>query len=232
MDWLLSSALMGFAGSLHCIGMCGPLVVSLEMTSGKSQWMRSRWVYHLGRLTSYTLLGAAFGMLGLGIAQLGFQRWLVLLSGGWMLLLLIRPPQAGRWKFLAWQDRVRRAFLIRMKDNHLGARFVMGALNGLLPCGLVYVALAASLATMEGWKGAAFMAVFGLATSPALFFVSVISKMLSARFRNNSFRWVQIGLVTMSFLIILRGANLGIPFLSPSLNPSTENVCCHTVHHK
>ena len=230
MEWLISSVLMGLAGSVHCMGMCGPLVMSLEVASGKKGWARSRWMYHLGRTLMYSLLGVIMGWVGMSASSFGFQRWVVLLSGALMLILLVSPAWMRRVHFLTIGPRIRDAFVQRMKNNALGARLVLGMLNGLLPCGLVYVALAASLATASWWQGAVFMMLFGVATAPALFFVAAITRWLGARLRTQSMRWVQLGLVAMAFLVLLRGANLGIPFLSPVIKTSGGNSCCSTVH--
>jgi len=124
---------------------------------------------------------------------------------------------AGKMKFTSYLfNKSRTLFRDLFQKKTFGSLFTIGLLNGLLPCGLVYVALASSLNTTDVYKGALLMFFFGLGTMPLLFVLSLAGKYLSVRFRTFIHKSVPIIIVTLGILFILRGLNLGIPFISPS----------------
>jgi uncharacterized protein len=224
MDFILAALLLGLAGSLHCIGMCGPLMLALPESS---HWATTRLLHQAGRLTMYALFGALMGAFGQTLIAVGLQQWLAVLSGVLMLLFLAwpagmkMPPFAHRWT-----TQIKRPFHHWMTKKTKGSFFMLGVLNGILPCGLVYMALSASLAVGSIWKGALFMWVFGLATAPALLAVSGLSRWIKSHFRWSGFRVVRISLAFLAVLMILRGANLGIPYLSPKMHAQTQELDC------
>ena len=121
------------------------------------------------------------------------------------------------------------------KRNY-GAFFSIGLLNGLLPCGLVYMALAGSIATGSVVNGALFMMFFGLGTLPFMFAVTYYSNLISLRVRNQMRKVVPVVVALMAVLMILRGMNLGIDYISPKLTQEKCEVtkgskekldCCH-----
>jgi len=230
MEFVWAALVLGLAGSLHCIGMCGPLVTAVHAAHGKTDWWYKKALYHFGRISVYALLGLITGSVGQAFVALGFQQWVAIGAGVFMMLFLAWPAgmnglKRGPFKWVAWL-KSRFASLIQKKNA--GTQLTLGALNGLLPCGLVYVALAASMALTDAWKGAAFMALFGLGTIPSLLAAGSLLQWLGQRLRVRSYRVVQVLLVMVSFVVILRGANLGIPYLSPKFDQANKKVdCCH-----
>jgi len=113
---------------------------------------------------------------------------------------------------------------------HFNALFITGLLNGLLPCGLIYIALAGATSSGETIKGALFMAVFGLGTLPAMFSVSFISS-ISKRFRSYLSHTAPVLTFIMGTLLVVRGLGLGIPYLSPVFKAPTKDapavIYCH-----
>ena len=109
------------------------------------------------------------------------------------------------------------------------AMFSIGVLNGLLPCGLVYLGIAGAIATGDGLKGSLFMMMFGLGTLPAMLFVSLASQLISIDVRNKMRKTVPVFVTMMAVVLILRGMNLGIPYISPDLSKTdcTKHTCCH-----
>jgi len=101
---------------------------------------------------------------------------------------------------------------------------LLGALNGLLPCGLVYVALAGAVSRGSLAAGILFMALFGLGTMPTMLAVSLSGRILPLAFRSKLRAAIPVGVCLLAMLLILRGLALGIPYLSPDLAGGA--ACC------
>lgn len=170
---LLAALLGGFIGSVHCLGMCGGIAGALGVAGGGRGSFAV--AYSAGRIASYAVAGAIAGTIGAGLADAaGVGPWLRLLMGGILVLLglqvalslrLLAPLEAagaGLWRRLA---PLARHFV---PPRHAGQALALGALWGWLPCGLVYGMLAAAAGSGSAQGGAAFMAVFGLGTAPAM----------------------------------------------------------------
>lgn len=233
-----AALLMGLAGSLHCVGMCGPLI-SMMPYNRSSRWrfIVTKSLNHLGRLTTYTLLGALFGLMGKALVAAGFQQWLSIVSGALILLMVFWPkrwsaqsPKNFIFRFTSW---IKVKFSTLLKDRSPRTLFMLGVLNGLLPCGLLYMALAASISTGSAGKAALFMFLFGLGTMPALVLVGIFAHTLKQKYSFSFIKISRVLLVMTALLLIVRGSNLGIPYLSPKVNvEKVEMECCHRpVHH-
>lgn len=230
MEFVFAALILGLAGSLHCIGMCGPLVMAVHSVKIDGQWWTRKLIYHVGRLSVYAAMGAISGSIGTAFEAFGFQRWLSLVAGFMMLLFMAWPLGFNKFKTgpLSLISLIKSKFSTLISKKSLMSHFTLGIVNGLLPCGLVYVALSASLALGHVGKSAMFMAIFGLGTTPALFATGTIMQWLTQKLRVKSYRTIQISLMVISMLLIIRGANLGIPYLSPAMSAKTHKVdCCH-----
>lgn len=234
MNVMLASALvLGAAGSAHCIGMCGP--IALAIPSPRSGW-RSRAMSTLllntGRLTTYALIGAAFGTFGRGAQLAGLQQWVSVLAGGVLLASVIIPGLLEQWS-----PTSRVSILVGRFRSKLGrnlartapeALFLTGALNGLLPCGLVYGAALGATAMGSAPEGALFMAFFGLGTWPALIGLRMSGHMVGTKTRTLLRRASPIIISGMAVLLILRGLELGIPMVSPPPEGTPAAItACH-----
>ena len=115
------------------------------------------------------------------------------------------------------------------KQKSFASLFSIGVLNGFLPCGLVYLGVAGAIATGDVWKGSLFMMFFGLGTLPVMWFVSLAGNIISLEWRNNMRRAVPVFVAVMACMLILRGLNLGIPYVSPEMSRTdcTKHTCCH-----
>ncbi|WP_439880108.1 sulfite exporter TauE/SafE family protein [Pontibacter sp. MBLB2868] len=228
--------LFGLVGSFHCVGMCGPIAMALPFV-GSSGWRyyAGRLLYNGGRIVTYASLGALAGALGETLQMAGLQQTISIVSGLLILLLLVLPATLkgkyanvlGTDKLMAW---VRRRLGYYFQKNSLGALFMVGLLNGLLPCGFVYIALAGAI-SIKGVAGAmAYMALFGLGTFPLMFLVSLSGKLISLKMRGMFNRAVPYVGMCLAVLFIVRGLGLGIPFLSPKVVETaahkTEMSCC------
>jgi sulfite exporter TauE/SafE len=227
---LWSAILLGLAGSLHCAGMCGPLLLALAKARPRSmRESAGRLCYHGGRVASYCLLGWMLGLLGQFAAPAGFQRWLsftlglVLVAG---LLAAAKIPITA--PVIKWVTLLRGWMGALLQRNSVAAQAAMGAINGLLPCGLVYVAAAGATATGHPLAGAAYMACFGLGTWPVMLGLHLAGQRIPLP-AGLSLAAVTRGAVwLMAVLLILRGLQLGIPYVSPALSIATGGIgCCH-----
>lgn len=235
---LIISALgLGFASGFHCIGMCGPIALSLGLTGRRALgFYLQNLSYQLGRITTYALLGAVFGILGEGLSIVGLQQYLSLFAG--VALILMAIFSFGSADFSARIPLLHR-LLLRLKIN-LGkmmqrsgysSRYLTGVLNGLLPCGMVYMALTASLAYGGLKEGAVFMALFGLGTLPFMFVIVLLGNLMTQALRIKILKLIPSLMLIMGALFILRGLQLGIPYLSPkseALHIHQPNASPHT----
>lgn len=221
--------------------MCGPLVLALPQPNGEyRRWAKlvsGRVLYNLGRVGTYALLGAAFGLLGSTARFSGLQQIVSITTGTLILLWLFLPKKnltevsfARYFAKLITKLRSRLAPILGL--NFFSAQFGLGVLNGLLPCGLVYVAIAGAILQPTVLTSAAFMALFGLGTFPALLFFWLITGKLKYHFRISMQRILPAGLAVVAILLILRGLALDIPFVSPhlpttSLSQTMVDPTCH-----
>lgn len=229
--FLLAAISLGFLGSFHCIGMCGPIAMAIPVKRDSYfSIISGALIYNLGRVVTYACLGVLFGILGKGFMLAGWQSFLSIALGIGILLLLFIPNLT-----LA---PVHIGFLVgligklKMKMRHLfgvhtiRSLFIIGMLNGLLPCGLVYLGIIGALATGDTIKGALFMIGFGMGTLPAMLSMTFIRDYISTRFRNGLKKMVPVFITAMAVILILRGLNLGIPYVSPSAE-SHSGMKCH-----
>jgi sulfite exporter TauE/SafE len=215
--------------------MCGPIAMMLPVDhKNPSKKALQVLIYHLGRLTSYGILGLAFGLLGRGFYMAGIQQQLSIAVGVGMIVLAVVPE-----KILANYNFSKPVYrLITKIKSSLGAQFkrktpdaffTIGLFNGLLPCGLVYAALFGAIAMQNVTLGIAYMILYGLGTIPMMSAVVYVSSLLSMPFRSQLQRAVPIVTVVIGVLFVLRGMGLDIAYISPSnLNLFVQaNANCH-----
>lgn len=221
---LWSAFLIGLAGSLHCAGMCGPLLVALPANSkSRLNLYAGRIIYNSGRILAYILLGLLFGAFGSTAALFGFQKNVSVLLGAVVIFLVVIP---GRYKnkirklpVLGFYNRKLQSYIGKLLEKNSSYTFLMlGMLNGLLPCGLVYVALLGAVAAAGLAKGMIYMALFGLGTLPLMFTISIMGRYINLGLRRNLSRIVPLLALLLGVVFILRGLNLGIPYISPRLS--------------
>ena len=229
-----SAFIMGLAGSLHCVGMCGPLALSLPV-SHKNELSRitGGLIYNGGRILSYTSMGLVFGSLGNLFITTKWQGGLSIVLGIIILIYLLIPKKYFHFTttttlgkpFILLRQQLGRLF----QSRKLSSIFFIGVLNGLLPCGLVYLALTSSIISASPVNGGLFMLFFGLGTFPTMFATVLIGNYLNQSLRQKIHKAVPALLFFMAVLLILRGMNLGIPFISPELrgHDQIEAIECH-----
>jgi sulfite exporter TauE/SafE len=226
MELIWTAFLLGLVGSLHCAVMCGPLVLAVSRTRLSSlPATASQLVYHAGRIATYCTLGALFGAVGKTFALAGFQRGLSIFAGAAILIGLMLSSRATLKTPVAnLVLKLKTAFARLLQKRTASSQFALGAINGLLPCGLVYIAAASAATTLTPELGAMHMAAFGLGTLPMLLGISVLGGKLC--FPNtHTQNLIRASVAVMGILLVLRGMALGIPFLSPAMSGGTG--ACH-----
>jgi uncharacterized protein len=217
---------LGLVGGLHCAGMCGPLMLAMPVAGRThAQFVAGRIAYQSGRVLVYTLLGALFGTLGQTLMLAGVQRWVSLTLGALLLLGLLVSPRLLQFPWLVKAIVGLKSLMATfLRRRSLPSLAVLGCLNGLLPCGLVYAACAAAAATGGTLAGATYLFVFGLGTTPMMLGISLSGRLVPAPVRLRLRHLAPATLGLMGGLLVLRGLALGIPYLSPDLTQG--GACC------
>jgi uncharacterized protein len=215
---LWTAFILGLVGSLHCAGMCGPLALAVPVVHQRR--IASRLLYNSGRIAAYAALGALSGLAGEAFRLADAQQWL---SIGLGVLLLAGLAFSWNKPIAGWMLRLKSTFGTLLHRRSFPALFALGATNGLLPCGLVYVAAAAASSTGHLTTGIASMIAFGLGTAPMMIALPLLGGRLAPRF--NFQKLIPVSIMAMAALLILRGLALGIPYLSPNLDGACP--ACH-----
>ena len=232
---LFSALIFGLLGSFHCIGMCGPIAFMLPVDREKpiKRFLQIA-SYHLGRLFTYSLIGLLFGFLGKGFYLFGFQQQLSIIAGLTMILIVVFPKITKH----NWLSK-KMSFVILKVKSALGKElqkkkndtfFVLGFLNGFLPCGLVYMAVLGALATPTITQASFYMILFGIGTIPLMTAFVYLGNFTKGNFRSYIQKAIPILVVCIGVLFVLRGLGLGIPFISPNLEMNVTSAVvtgCH-----
>jgi len=219
MGILITALVLGLMGSFHCIGMCGPIALSLPLR-GKNftQKITGGLLYNLGRTATYGVMGAIFGLIGQSFHLLGFQQWISVIMGSLMIVSVLLPilfKNTFRINLEFFTVRLRRGIQQLFKERSYKGLFLIGLGNGLLPCGLVYLAIAGAIGAGSVSLGIAFMVCFGLGTLPMMLLISWIGNVFTLAIRNKMNKLIPYIVVIIGIIFILRGLTLGIPYLSP-----------------
>ena len=220
-----TALVLGFLGSLHCAGMCGPLALALPATGRSDRdFVAGRLAYNLGRILTYCTLGIVFGLLGKTLLLAGIQRWVSIALGVLLLIAMLTTRRfAAALPLLFLVERLKSRMAALLRQRTLASLLILGMLNGLLPCGLVYVAAGAALLSGGILPGAQFMLFFGLGTVPMMLVLGLSRKLFPVALRLKLLKAVPISMFALAALLILRGLSLGIPFVSPDL---AGGNCC------
>ena len=231
MGMLWSALGLGFAGSLHCAAMCGPIILSVSHGSS-TPW--KMFIYHAGRILSYLLLGIAFGFAGRALHLVIYQQYISIISGVLILLMLLARLYPSAFKKISfiyplWQ-KIRNFILPALKSKPAPVlKLGLGMLNGLLPCGLVYIAASASMSMNSVAGSLLYMMLFGLGTVPMLVGIGLSGRLITLKHRVVLNKMMPAMLLTLSLLFVVRGLSLNIPYLSPKISNNGNKIesCCH-----
>jgi hypothetical protein len=218
---LISALLLGLMGSFHCAGMCGPIAIALPLHGNRlPQKIYGGVLYNLGRTLTYGVMGAVFGLLGQGVKMIGFQQKVSIIMGAIMIISVFFPSifknqYSANKSWISWVGKLKSAIAGMFAIRSFSSLFFIGLANGLLPCGLVYIAIAGAIGTGEVVYGSLYMLMFGLGTIPMMLSIAIAGNVLSLAIRKKINRLIPALVVVVGVFFILRGLSLGIPFLSP-----------------
>ncbi|MBX7222028.1 MAG: sulfite exporter TauE/SafE family protein [Blastocatellia bacterium] len=225
---IYAALIFGFLGSLHCLGMCGPIVLAYSLPLAGTAPTKTGWVrrqaphalYNLGRITTYTGLGAVAGGVGDQMFRagnwMGIERWMfialgiVLFAVGLVLAKVIPMPQAIASNPLSRLPLYQTTVGKLMTSASLSTKYPLGVLMGFLPCHLIYAMLLQAAATGNIRTGALLMLAFGFGTAPALVGMGVLSQFLSTSMRAWGDRLVTSGVFLLALMLLLRGAGYNV----------------------
>jgi sulfite exporter TauE/SafE len=222
MEFIVFGLSIGLATSFHCVGMCGPIALALPLPGQtKGQKLLGGILYNLGRTVTYMIMGLVFGMIGQGLGALGFQRWVSIITGVLMIATVFFPQLfkfdlGATRKGFSLLGQIKTGLRKLFSTKSFVSLFAIGLLNGLLPCGPLYSALIISAGTGSAINSVLFMMMFGLGTLPLLLLVSIVGNFVSSSIRNKVSKALPVLIVFIGILFILRGLELGIPYLSPT----------------
>ena len=228
--WAFTAAfLLGLGGSAHCLGMCGPLVVMMPFKNFKGfHLVAAQSIYHLSRTLAYVSMGLIFGLFGQGISLFSKTQHLSIFMGALVILMVFFPKiiaLLSTSRFFRNISSKHGQYLRKVQQTQsLGAMAILGFFNGLLPCGLSYAAVGGAIALGNTTHAVMFMLLFGIGTSPALMALGSAQNWLKPNLRLKFSKLSPIMGILLGVLLILRGLDLGIPYLSPKVEKS-----CHTI---
>jgi sulfite exporter TauE/SafE len=229
-EYAIPALVLGLGGSLHCVGMCGPLMFSTLLNRNGAQISTQQFLlYHLGRIGIYAAWGLLFGLIGTSAKWFGLQQNISLSMGIAILVVLVLiqvfPGIENKLSRNPLSKAIGKKMVPYLHAKMPSSAFMGGLLNGMLPCGLVYVALAGASAAQDPIRGSLFMAFFGMGTLPLLAALLVLGKGLQMTIRKSLTRWYPLMIGGMAMMLILRGLDKG-NMLSPSLLPG-KNAAVH-----
>ncbi len=225
---LVSAFILGLLGSLHCVGMCGPIAFMLPVDRSNSFKKVSQiGIYHFGRLLAYSIIGLVFGLVGKSLYIFGIQQQLSIFIGIIMIVVVLLPHKTiGKYNLskpiYKLVSKVKSSLGKALKKKTADTFLTIGFLNGFLPCGLVYMAVFGSIATGNLLEGSLYMVLFGVGTIPLMTTAIYLGKFLNSTIKQRIQKAIPVFVVIIGVLFILRGLGLGIPYFSPA--PVVEMV--------
>ena len=232
---LATAFALGLLGSLHCVGMCGPIAFMLPVDRSNSVRKISQiTMYHVGRLLAYSLIGLVFGIVGKSLYIFGLQQQLSIIIGVLMIVLVLIPYKViGKYNLSRPLQRliskVKTSLGKALKKKTADTFLTIGFLNGFLPCGLVYMAVFGAMAAGNLADSSLYMVLFGLGTIPLMTSAIYIGKFLNSSIKQRIQKAIPVFVIIIGALFILRGLGLGIPYISPEpvVEMASGIIDCH-----
>lgn len=232
---LWSAIILGLLGSFHCVGMCGPIAFMLPVDrENTSKKVFQIFTYHFGRILAYSMIGLFFGLIGKSLYIFGFQQQLSIGIGVLMIVVILMPVRIfNKYNFskpiYKLISKVKKSMGVAFKKKTADTFLTIGFLNGFLPCGLVYMAVFASLAMESTLKGSLYMALFGIGTIPLMTTAIYLGKFINSTVKQRIQKAIPVFVVIIGVLFILRGMGLGIPYISPApiIDKVESTIDCH-----
>lgn len=231
---------LGLVSSLHCVQMCGPLVLSYSLPLGSrkfSQQIFAHLSYNAGRIITYAILGIIAGLFGGTVGFLGqlagYENIAAIAAGalmvvaGIIMLDLIPIKKIQKFNPLLYTQRFLRPLGSRISASSIGSKFSLGLMLGFMPCGLIYAALFKAMATGTMVAGAITMIAFGLGTSASLLAIGIFSSAFSLKLSRWGNRLAAVSVLLLGLFLVTRGV---MPMMASAQNNSahdSEVPACH-----
>jgi sulfite exporter TauE/SafE len=228
---LINGLIFGLISTLHCAGMCGPLAFYIP-SQVKGDKRVFAVLYQIGRISIYILIGLMVYLLGMSFSFFKLQQVLSIVMGSLMVVYVLWPllklPQIKLFSNL--QGNILKKISNAIGANNKKSALGLGIMNGLLPCGAIYIAALYCASFSHVSDALIYMSLFGLGTMPVFIAAwMLLSKQFSFKVKRFTYLYRALPLI-VGILMILRGANLGIPYLSPELEQTNQTVevknCC------
>lgn len=220
---MIGGFLIGLLGSLHCVGMCGPVMLLFGQASQRTDRV---FLYHFGRVSSYLLIGVVLGSIGSFAVLLQVQQVAVLVLGLAILLVYGIPSLRNRLERWYYQSDFYQSIRKTISSN-LSRRnrwLVSGIANGFFPCGMTYIAAAGAIAMANWWQGGVFMLSFGLGTLPALLVLQYSGAFFMKRFKAHIAKSLQVVAFLSGVLMMYRGTVMSFPHFENAVKEATMGL--------
>src|SRR5690625_5251404 len=233
---LATDFILGLLGSLHCVGMCGPIAFLLPVNRKNNLVKITQiFIYHSARILAYAILGLIFGLIGKSLNLFGFQQQISIAIGVLMILVILIPQQTfNKYNFskpvYKLISKVKTALGVQLKKRTADTFFTIGFLNGFLPCGLVYMAIFGAIAAGNLTQSALYMIAFGAGTIPLMTTAIYLGNFLNTKIRQRIQKAIPVFIIIIGVLFILRGLGLGIHHISPKPINSQADMEQHHNH--
>jgi len=211
--FLYTAFIVGLLGSFHCAGMCGPIAMALTVNKEEKSALLSRLIYNAGRIFTYSILGLLVGVIGHRIAMAGFQKSLSIASGILIVAVAAVSIISPRIIYLnaavsRYTNRIKQLFRNLFGKKSKATLFLIGSVNGLLPCGFVYLSLAAAIAAGNYLNSMFYMMLFGIGTVPMMIGISYAGSLFGLRFRKFFNKLNPYVALIIAALLIYRGITM------------------------
>lgn len=228
---VINGLIFGLVSTLHCLGMCGPLAIAIP-AKVKSNKFLFGLLYQIGRISVYTSIGVSVFFIGYSFSLFHLQQTLTIFLGISLILYAVVTFMSSKnGLFLDFYSKYIGRFFNKIWNlPFVASSLLLGVLNGLLPCGAIYIAAVYCASLQSVGESILYMILFGIGTSPIFIAAWVFfKKSQQLKLKKLIIVYKFLPLI-IGVLMVLRGANLGIPYLSPELekvNGHTEvKNCC------
>ena len=234
--YIITGFVLGLITSLHCVGMCGPLALAVPRTDGsKFKMLIEGFLFNFGRIITYSVMGFILGGIGLAVNLAGYQELISIILGSIIISVILFSLVFKRKLFLinssgTIYNKLQSLFSKFFNKQTNSALLILGILNGLLPCGAVYIALTQSIMAGGMAESSIFMASFGFGTMPFLLTIFISRNIIPLSFRKKLNKLIPVAAILIGVLLIMRGMSLGIPYISPVLQHTEQHSKSESCH--
>lgn len=208
---------LGLFGGFHCLGMCGPIAMVLPFqATHKWKTLINVLLYNFGRVVTYTMLGLIPGLIGSSLRLAGLQQWLAIITGVALIFTVVFSinvdRELSRISIFGKASALAKKIMSKnIKRHHQSTLFITGLANGLLPCGMVYIAFAGAFLQQGILDSMLYLFAFGLGTLPLMIIASLSTQLISGNVRHLLRKLYPGFIMIIGLLLIIRGLEIELP---------------------